>query len=288
LEYRPEKETPNLQPSPGKVHHGTEARDARPQMPITSSPDDLGAAILQRFMYGPAGRVMEPMPGMYEPGRPANRGTRDLLQRAEGTMSGRYMGPLTSMTMETPKVRPGARKVRHGSDAQAKEPITTGPDDLGAAILQRFMYGPAGQAMPRMRGMSEPGRPGAGGIDTGDIFDVLRGAEGPVAAASPEPRHVGQGAGGEQLCTTMGHAQANTSSVALSMPLLQRAAAESQAAMPETNAPADVPFQSGDELSLPTTAESNPNQINLERLADEVYAIIEQRITIERERLGLS
>ena len=62
---------------------------------------------------------------------------------------------------------------------------------------------------------------------------------------------------------------------------LQRATAESQSA--------GLAGESASTGPSPPTGEPTPNpeSLDLERLADQVYAILEQRLTIERESLGL-
>ncbi len=57
--------------------------------------------------------------------------------------------------------------------------------------------------------------------------------------------------------------------------------------MPEAGSPDSRSPQSTDEFSTQTTTGSH-NETNLEDLADEVYAIIEERLVIERESLGLN
>jgi hypothetical protein len=69
--------------------------------------------------------------------------------------------------------------------------------------------------------------------------------------------------------------------------LLQRASTRAAAAMTETaqaTTPAEQP--TGGEPPAPPTAPS-PEGVDLEHLADQVYTIIERRLTLERESLGL-
>ena len=175
--------------------------------PVTSG-DDLGAVILQRFTDGPAGRAMQRIPGMPESVCLEGSGTFDVRQQADGpaagsegvletvtmagrqdhsgepknstdTVTGRNVGPSTSLTKDAPRMQPLVGKSRHWSDtqnAQAEMPTKDNPDNLGAGIVQRLMDGPAGRVMERMPGMPEPGR-----LEGCGIFDVLSRAEGPVA-----------------------------------------------------------------------------------------------------------
>jgi len=86
--------------------------------------------------------------------------------------------------------------------------------------------------------------------------------------------------------TTTTHAHPDALSTSVFMPL-QRTTAGSPAAVPEAGSPDSRSPQSTDEFSTQITTGSD-NETNLEGLADEVYAIIEERLVIERESLGLN
>ncbi len=59
-------------------------------------------------------------------------------------------------------------------------------------------------------------------------------------------------------------------------------------APPAGEAPTPLPpFEAGAPVPSPEAPQSSFAGIDLERLADEVYAIIERRLTIERESRGL-
>lgn len=68
---------------------------------------------------------------------------------------------------------------------------------------------------------------------------------------------------------------------------VQRAAANTPAATPATEAAGAGSSAFAEGPSPPTAAQSILESPDLDRLAREVYAIIEQRLTIERESLGL-
>ena len=74
------------------------------------------------------------------------------------------------------------------------------------------------------------------------------------------------------------------------MPLvmpLQRAATEAATDASEAEMPTGSPPQPITEPEEPAAGQPGLEGLDLERLADEVYAIIEQRLTIERESLGI-
>ena len=68
---------------------------------------------------------------------------------------------------------------------------------------------------------------------------------------------------------------------------LQRGVTDASVNMLANEVPSTVSTQDVNEPSSLSMVESDTENLDLERLANEVYAIIEQRITIERENLGI-
>lgn len=173
---------------------------------------------------------------------------------------------------------------------------------IGTAILQRQMDGPAGLIIRQMPGVVGPqGSKDRGIVETlasphlaislfRDVTPEIDRLKVATTESSLEMPLVGTAglnsvkAGNSSTTTT--HVQPDALSTSVVMPL-QRTTAGSPAAVPEAGSPDSRSPQSTDELSTQTTTGSH-NETNLEGLADEVYAIIEERLVIERESLGLN
>ena len=300
-----------LQPVEMKTHYTSRAQKARAEVPIMAGAGDLGTAIIQRFLYGPGGRAIQRMPEM--PGPVSSEG-----HETAGVQRGHERPVALSRGM--PVSYPVATEWRHSAKAGNSTPSvinlsmerhldgtrkTLGSlmsGNLGTAILQRQMDGPAGLIMRQMPGVVGPqGSEDRGIVETlaapqpaislfRDVIPEIDQFKVAATESSSEMPLVGTAglnfvkAGNNSMTTT--HAQPDTISTSVSMPL-QRTTAGSQDAVPEAESQDSRSPQSTDEFSTQSTTGLH-NEINLEELADEVYAIIEERLVIERESLGLN
>jgi len=341
-----------LQPVEPKAHYTSRDQKARAEVPIMAGAGDLGTAIIQRFLYGPGDRTVQPMSEM--PGPLSSEGHETVgVQRGnerpvalsrempvsypvatEGRHSAKAgnstpgvidlsVDPL-SVPMDGDMLQPV--EMSRAQEARAEVPIMAGADDLGTAILQRHpdgtrkilhslmsgslgttilqrhIDGPAGLIMRQMPGVVGPqGSEDRGIVETlasphlaislfRDVTPEIDRLKVATTESSLEMPLVGTAglnsvkAGNSSTTTT--HAQPDTISTSVSMPL-QRTTAGSQDVVPEAGSQDSRSPQSTDEFSTQTTTGSH-NETNLEDLADEVYAIIEERLVIERESLGLN
>ena len=118
---------------------------------------------------------------------------------------------------------------------------------------------------------------------------------GPHPPGQPMPadwfRPPAAGAGADHLATSeksLGLAQRWSNDTTLPMPLFaQRAETPSSPVTPDQSRPTGPGSQSSLDAGPVSTARSGLDQLDLERVADAVYSIIEQRLIVERESLGL-
>lgn len=159
---------------------------------------------------------------------------------------------------------------------------------LGAALVQRYTAGRGSRLMqPEFFAAAQPDLLRSASGFTAGAMNNSSGEPSALAAPTVQPelslmRQTSHG----QRVTSNGNnhviqAQATALPMAFSMPI-QRAARESPTARSETAAPAAIPPP-----AVEPAANAGPNQIDIERLADQVYAIIERRLIIERESMGL-
>lgn len=249
------KDTLKLKPAVQKTRHGSDVGEIQTGMSIMTSANNLGTAITQRFMDGPAGRVARRMSEFF--GEAA---------------------PTISLGGEMPMQQPATGKIQSGSDVQdtqTKMPIITTSSSLGVAILRRYLDGPAGpvmQGIPLFRSAL---------TGTSALINA-RPLMGPSSEGLLEMPFVKAGGlNGRKI-----EPQLNSFSSPVAMPL-QRGVADGSANMLANEVPSTVSTQDVNEPSSLSTVESDTENLDLERLANEVYAIIEQRITIERENLGI-
>jgi len=273
------KDTLKLKPAVQKTRHGSDVVEIQTGVSIMTSANNLGTAITQRFMDGPAGRVA--------------RRTSEFFGEA---------APTISLGREIPMQQPATGKIQYGSDVQdtqTKMPITTTSSSPGVAILRRY---PDGQAGPqRISGMTDQGR-----FESHRTFNILQHVEkigiplfrsaltgtsafinarplmGPSSERPPEMPFVKA----DGLNSMKIEAQSNSFSSPIAMPL-QRGVADASSNILANEVLSTVSTQDVNEPSLLSMVESDTKNLDLERLANEVYAIIEQRITIERENFGI-
>ena len=241
-------------------------------------------------------------------------------------VTGQNAEPSTSLSKDTLKLKPAVQKTQHGSDVveiRTGVSIMTSANNLGTAITQRFMDGPAGrvarrtseffgrypdgQAGPqRISGMTDQGR-----SESHRTFNILQHVEkigiplfrsaltgtsafinarplmGPSSDRPPEMPFVkADGLNSRKIAP-----QSNNFSSPIAMPL-QRGVADASSNMLANEVSSTMSTQDVNEPSSLSMVESDTEtldleRLDLERLANEVYAIIEQRITIERENFGI-
>jgi len=300
-----------LQPVELKAHYTSRDQKARAEVPIMAGAGDLGTAIIQHFLYGPGGRAMQRMPEMPGPVSSDGHETARVQRGHERSVA---------LSREMPGSDPVATEGRYSAKAGNSTPgvidlsmerhldgtrkilrsVMSG--SLGTAVLQRHIDGPAGLIMRQMHGVVGPqGSEDRGIVETlaapqpaislfRDVIPEIDQFKVAATESSLEMPLVGTAglnsvkAGNSSTTTT--HAQPDTISTSVSMPL-QRTTAGSQDVVPEAGSQDSRSPQSTDEFSTQSTIASH-NETNLEDLADEVYAIIEERLVIERESLGLN
>ena len=228
----------------------------------------------------------------------------DVLQPVE--MKAHYVGSAQKARAEVPIMAGagdlGTAILQRHLDGTHKTLRSLMSGSLGTAILHRHMDGPAGLIMRQMPGVLGPqGLEDRGIVETlasphlaislfRDVTPKIDRLKVATTESSLEMPLVGTAglnsvkAGNSG--TTTAHAQPDASGTSVSMPL-QRTSAGGPAAVPETGSPESRSPQSTDESFTQTTTGSH-NETSLEGLADEVYAIIEERLVIERESLGLN
>ena len=249
------KDTLKLQPAVQKTQHGSDVVEIQTGVSIMTNANNLGTPILQRFMDGPAGRVA--------------RRTSEFFGEA---------APTISLGGEMPMQQPATGKIRSGSDVQntqTKMPIIATSSSLGVAILRRNLNGPAGpvmQGIPLFRSAL---------TGTGAFINA-RPLMGPSSEGLPEMPFVKA----DDHISRKIEPQLNSFSSPIAMPL-QRGVADASANMLANELPSTVSTQDVNEPSSLSMVEPDTENLDLEHLANEVYAIIEQRITIERENLGI-
>ena len=249
------KNTLKLKPAVQKTRHGSDVGEVQTGVSIMTNANNLGTAIAQRFMDGPAERVARRMSGFFG-----------------------EVAPTISLGGEMPMQQPATGKIQSGSDVQdtqTKMPIITTSSSLGVAILRRSPDDPAGpvmQGIPLFRSALT----GAG------AFINARPLMGPSSKGLPEMPFVKA----ESHIGRKIEPQLNSFSSPIAMPL-QRGVTDASVNMLANEAPSAVSTQDVNEPSSLSMVESDTENLDLERLANEVYAIIEQRITIEHENLGI-
>ena len=225
------------------------------------------------------------------------------------SVTGPGVAPKISPSEEMPVQQPGAGKVRYANGAWSEMSIMTGSSTLATAILQRYLDSPAEPVMQQISRMPAPGR-----IGSHATFNILHRVERPeiplfrsaltgtgtfinappsMGPSSERPTEMpfvkAQGGGGNKLETrgiTLAEPRPNGFGALTDRPL-QRAVADTSAAVPVNQVQSPVQSHNAGEPLSPSMTPSGTEGLDLERLADEVYAIIEERITVERESLGL-
>ena len=178
---------------------------------------------------------------------------------------------------------------------------TTG-GDLGTAILQRHLGSPAGHlaadVQPDAGQTAFPGQDvplpvrlfSRAAVQRAEAFSGIVRSEGEPSLMRLEmpllrmvERRTGKAEAGSAMLVQTWPASPGAPTT---LPL-RRATADTSATVPASESPGAAPPQSAGEPSAPTETRPGLEGLDLERLADEVYAIIERRLTIERESLGL-
>jgi len=311
----PDKSMPRAQPAGGEIASASEARTGPGAV---GSAGDLGRAIVQRHLSGPAGQAVQLQAVSAEPMGGAGDAGTVYLQRA---------GPGDSPDEGVPQAQPARGVSPPAGEARAVPGAMTSAAGLGMAIVQRHLGGPAGRAAQHagppaaiQRQVDEAGSPVAagGGPMVGLAADSVRTTGLDITLTSP-PSEMALSVAG--TCNGTPHSDGEPPGMRQDMPLLkmpERGAtgAGGESTMPALAQPANldpsmgltvqrVPAAEGSfitpatgpsnavssgpagEPSPPTTATPSMDEIDVERLADEVYMIIERRLIIERESLGL-
>lgn len=252
---------------------GSEIAQTKPVMPAVGG-GDLGAAILQRHLSGPVGHVAQTMLAL------------------SGAASDH---PLVGPSSSRPEFEAGPRTI---AARPAMRDISA--SDLGATLLQRYLDGPVGRAEERRRLTAVPGPTGVAWQGVPGLQRLSAGS-----AQSFPDLAVRQGAASAPLFGQNAFEPlAGLASGQVEMPLaraagggsvppvqLRPAASGTQASVvqrptAEITAGPGADVLAG-ESTLPGETRSGAEGPDVERLADEVYAIIERRLIIERESRGL-
>jgi len=245
--------------------------------PVAVRTGDLGMAILQRHLGGPAARAAQSDAAMPAPAQPEARSPAGApLAAISPALPEGWVPPLRPVAGEAPPPR----------GEQAAPGDAPGSGDWGQAIWHRYLRGPATRAVQRWATASERALSDVSNMSTSQpqpllllsravrtepgTSRALPGAEMPLASVTEWA-----GDTGPAPAPAVRHGTATV------VPL-QRAAADASSAAPPSMPPRPVgaPYP-------PTAPVPGPASLDVERLADEVYAIIERRLTIERESLGL-
>jgi len=257
---------------------GSPVAQGEPTSPSADGGGTPGAAIVQRHRDTPVGRVTQAVsPGPLE------------LSSGQGAQVQR-VGTEVKFAMSA------------GSEMARAKPVTPVADggDLGAALVQRHLGGPVWRMEERQQITVVPGPtdvvrqevPGLQRLSASSVQSFLDlGVRQDAASTSPfgqsgvEPlaglvsRQVemplARAAGGGSAPPVQLRSAASGTQTAV----VQRATAETTA-----ESGADVP---AGESTLPGETQSGAEGPDVERLANEVYAIIERRLIIERESRGL-
>lgn len=278
-----------------------------PEASILTQGGDLETDILKPHVESPQQQGSQPVFPRPEPGLSRDRQIARVWVPAQGPVPQRA-GALLNLPLISPSgpVRSGSSMAQEGTFApswpseqgQAPLPVASGlaiPRTGSMAPVQRQMGEPVIPAAPELH---KTDGEGAGPVRS-RVNSAVRRTMSPTdlwharGTASRGPwempfvkaggENTGKGVAGQ---ITPIQAQSEDSGMQSSMPL-QRQVTGPSPATPGTEAAGATAPQSPEEASPPAPAEPGLHGIDLERLADEVYAIIEQRLTIERESLGV-
>lgn len=327
-----------LQPAGREAQPSTEVRAAPP---TATGAGDLGTAILQRHLSGPAERAIQrwgasqpPSGGMQSSTAASNVGTailrRHLSGPAEWAIQRRGAPPESAHSDIRMSQQGFARGRADFATPQRLAPSARiAPESLPVADQPAAIERRMGKAAPpaaagagQMFENFSGSRAGLTALGAGwtsvsrattrvgetiamrqlamplsrtplpetAMFKRAFGASREPYAASPElplQRAAERGPIRARIESAMlVSAPASISGTPRDLPL-QRAAAEAPVATPATEISGTVPPPPAEEPPSPTGATPSLQGPDLERLADEVIAIIERRLTIERESLGL-
>jgi len=232
--------------------------------PTAAGVGDLGLAIRRRYLSDPAGEAIQRRGGLPGPAQPATvRRRMHQVIPPTATDAGQMVMASTAY---------GSR-VRSPPSTVRWKPLSRVATCPGQTITMRQ------PALP----LSRTPLPGTG------MFSGMSGlSREPYAASQEMPllrmaeRRVAGAGGGSAMPVSTRPA---ISGAPLGFPS-QRAGREAPVGT-QAETPGAVPSPPAGEPPSPTTETPGLEGPDLERLADEVYAIIERRLTIERESLGL-
>ena len=275
------------------------------------SAPDHGTAIINRLLHGPGGWTIRYMGGISLKHKGDVAATGNIIQRRA-----------VSHGQNQHTANPGHLYgiAADQGNPTMESPAAALPGHVGISIIQRYTEGHAGRAMSVPAGpkifhdLSRDGtithntyaREKVSGLS--EVYtQIHRSTMPPVIQHYPDMRLTGDSSSDHGLNSFSNHAQtavtpAFVQTSPLSMPL-QRSqtvmehsqlkpeapqAAVQRSASQQAVSTDGSPYQPVDESSgTGTSITETQNQPDIEEMADRVYAIIEERLIIERESLGL-
>ncbi len=276
----------------------------------SSSGPDYSTEIINRMVHGPGGWTIRYMGGISPKHKAGVVAAGNIIQRRAVSHGQNKRSANTDSTYG-----PASDQRTQTTESPAAAP----PGHLGISIIQRYTKGPAGRAMSVPAGrrifydFSRYGATAHNACARGEVSGLSgvyahmeRSTMPSIIQQYPDMRLPGGNSFNHDLNSASDHAQtavtpAFVQKSALSMPLQRsktviehsqlnseapQAAVQRSASQQAVAADSNL-YQPVDESSITSTSETQ-NQLDIVEMVDRIYAIIEERLIIERESLGLS
>jgi len=270
-----------------------------PTISPTTSTDQLGTAILQRYLDGPAARMVQSTVATPRQTLPDNRPRGDIREN---------VGPSISQGKKGPTLQPSVAAGQFMAEAGIEKPAMKSSDHFGTTILQRYPNGPSEwiiQPMvkppvlvPHDKGTSwsrqtthrerttdmvegmvnRPVRSGDTFFDATSEMPVWRVANRHVEKTAVDNAMPFQNHPAKGYRFDMPGVPAAPTGRLPSIQTQQETASSTSTAIPAAPPPVELPTR---------TATEPASEVDVMGVADQVYEILVSRLASERERRGL-